>query len=216
LFDPEYIDVKHNTSTIKRAFWDGSILNNSPLRELIRNHRALWWSKTGSKYEIPDLEMYTISAWPSKINDVPSDYDGIKASLNAITSNGKLNYDKRVAQMVTDYTNLVRRLIALAKKKGALHEIDNILDNYAISTHHSGRARKYKDLIANHFSIRTITINREAYLDDISNQWADFSSDTIDMLIKEGLRDAGSAIDYWSDLRGSTKTTINISIQFLH
>ncbi len=201
LYDPEYIN--------DRAFWDGSILNNSPLRELIHEHTEFWKHKTGINH-IPDLDIYTISAWPSKINNIPNDYDGIKASINAISSNGKLNYDEKVAEMVTDYTSLVEMLIDIAKGKGALDEVENVLNRAANTKFRNGKIKTYKDLITNYFSINCITqINRKTYLDDVSNQWADFTSDTIDMLIREGYRDAGvSLISIYNYFGESTKEMI--------
>jgi NTE family protein len=47
-FDYEKIDG--------RGFWDGGILSNTPLRELIQKHRDYWYKDLG-KQEVPDLEL---------------------------------------------------------------------------------------------------------------------------------------------------------------
>lgn len=45
---------------------------------------------------IPDLEVYIINVWPSKEENLPSDYDGVKDRYNDIRYNDKTKYDQTV------------------------------------------------------------------------------------------------------------------------
>ena len=57
-----------------RKFWDGGILSNTPIRELIQSHKDYWEYKIGSKEQensileeaslsVPDLELYLVNSW---------------------------------------------------------------------------------------------------------------------------------------------------------
>jgi NTE family protein len=51
----------------------------------------------------------------------------------------------------------------------------------------TGDVRRYNDLINGRFDLkRVVTIERKDDADSISNKWADYTSETIDMLIREG------------------------------
>jgi NTE family protein len=58
-----------------RAFWDGAMLSNTPLRELLQHHRDYWHKQR--KVEVPELEVYIVNVWPSKEDNIPSDRDGV-------------------------------------------------------------------------------------------------------------------------------------------
>src|SRR5215208_3500291 len=91
-------------------FWDGGLLSNTPLRELISEHILFWknrlkidpkelsadkWSENQSKWKIPDLEAYVVSVWPSKEDkhSIPlNDYDLTKDRKNDITHHDKTEY----------------------------------------------------------------------------------------------------------------------------
>jgi NTE family protein len=85
-----YINTNNNISNNKHKgyFWDGGLLSNSPLRELIQAHRDYWLmmnnistvdnglkanKKTEKNYEesenkkTPDLDLYIVDVHPSKI-----------------------------------------------------------------------------------------------------------------------------------------------------
>ena len=53
---------------------------------------------------------------PSKQDKVPTDLDGVKDRINDITfMDRNSHYDEMVADLVTDYTDLIDRLKDLAK-----------------------------------------------------------------------------------------------------
>jgi hypothetical protein len=186
------LDIRENDLKNYIRFWDGGILNNTPLRELIQSHQDYWKYVEDSSDDIPNLEVYIVDVWPS-LHDhpVPSDLDGVRNRKNELTYLDKTPYDEKVAKIVSDYYNFVNALIQLAKKKGATKtEIDSILDTQSESRHRTGDRRKYRDLVEKRFDItKVIRIERSVDRDDIANKWCDFSLNTITTLFDQGIKD---------------------------
>jgi len=185
-------DIRENDLNYTK-FWDGGILNNTPLRELIQSHQDYWKNVEDRSYDIPNMEVYIVDVWPSlQKHPVPSDLDGVRNRKNELTYLDKTPYDEKIANIVSDYYNLVNALIKFAKVKGATtEEIDVILDKKSKSSHRSGEPRKYRDLIEKRFDIvKVIRIERSYDRDDIANKWCDFSLDTITTLFNQGIKDA--------------------------
>jgi NTE family protein len=182
-FDYEVVDG--------RKFWDGGILSNTPLRELLQSHRDYWYKNRdrGAK-KVPDLEVYVVNVWPSVEKNVPIDHDGVVDRKNDITHSDQTEYDQKVALLVSDYYNLANKLLALAKEKGATKvEIDAILkkDPSCKSIKRTGVKRYYEDLMNGRFDLqRVVTIEHKDDPDSISNKWADYTSETINKLVMEG------------------------------
>jgi NTE family protein len=177
-------------------FWDGALLSNTPLRELIQSHRDYW--KDTQKTLVPDLEIYIVDLWPSdKSQSPPFDRNGIKDLQDTIQYSNKTSYDEKVAKIVTDYLTLSQKLIGLAKAKGAtLDEIKEILDEAATSNSRTGRQRQYKDLLEGRFKITQVTrIQRSDDPDSIWGKIADFTSVTINTLMEQGYNDTLSQMD---------------------
>jgi NTE family protein len=185
-FDYEVIDG--------RKFWDGGILSNTPLRELLQAHRDYWLKDM--KVEVPSLEVYIINVWPSAEMTVPSDYDGVKDRRNDITHSDKTDYDQKIAALVTDYVKLYKMTKEIAikhiKDQNEQKRFQEDLTEYLKKTRtesrkRTGDVRRYNDLINGRFDLkRVVTIERKDDADSISNKWADYTSETIDMLIREG------------------------------
>jgi predicted acylesterase/phospholipase RssA len=122
----------------RHKFWDGGILSNTPLREVLQAHRDYWFKTIGRgkpESKVPDLDVYIISVWPSSNDDggpdrdvVPSDYDGIKAKLYAIGLSDKTEYDEKTATMVSDYIEIIKRI-----REFALENIKNQEDKNAFT-----------------------------------------------------------------------------------
>jgi NTE family protein len=193
------VDIEnHNLENYSR-FWDGGVLSNTPLRELIQSHQDYWkyveniTDIKGDLY-IPNLEVYIIDVWPSVDGyPVPSDLDGIRDRKNDLTYQDKTPYDEKVANIVSDYYNFAKDLMKLAKDKGATEkDIDLILDTpHLKSSHRTGGLRKYRDLVEKRFDItKVIRIERSADKNDIANKWCDFSLGTISKLFEQGTLDA--------------------------
>ena len=192
------IDLQNNDLKNYSRFWDGGVLSNTPLRELIQSHQDYWTlveniADNNGTRSIPDLEVYIVDVWPS-VDDYPVPYglDGIRDRKNDLTYQDKTPYDEKVANIVSDYYNLTNSLMELAKKKGATKtEIDTILDMQSKSSHRTGVRRTYRDLVNKKFDItKVIRIERSVDKDDIANKWCDFSLGTITNLFNQGIKDA--------------------------
>jgi NTE family protein len=190
------IDIQGNDLKKYSRFWDGGVLSNTPLRELIQSHQDYWTlvekKRNGSSNaSIPNLEVYIVDVWPSLNNyPVPSDLDGIRDRKNDLTYQDKTPYDEKVANIVSDYYNLTKDLIHLAKEKHAEKELAAILEKPSKSSHRDGKQRHYSDLLDNRFDItKVIRIERSVDRNDIANKWCDFSLVTISNLFNQGIED---------------------------
>jgi NTE family protein len=189
-----------------RKFCDGGILSNTPFRELLQAHRDYWKKVVGEdKDEIPDLEVYIVNVHPSKQDEVPTDLDGIKDRINDITfSDRNSHYEEMVADLVTDYTDLIDKLKELAKNHFENKDESDLFQNefeHLIKTTETksggggtGERIKYKDLLKGRLKltkvIRIEPEGPESYTDSISGKGGDFTSKTIMSLIEKGKRDA--------------------------
>ena len=194
------IDIQNNDNKKYSRFWDGGVLSNTPLRELIEAHQDYWMPvehTAGSSKSIPNLEVYIVDVWPS-LDDypVPSDLDGIRDRKNDLTYLDKTPYDEKVANIVSDFYNLSTALKNLANEKGASKEVDAILNLPAKSSHRNGEKRKFIDLLSKRFDIsKVIRIERSVDKDDVANKWCDFSLGTISNLFTQGTQDASRTLE---------------------
>ncbi|MDH3677388.1 MAG: patatin-like phospholipase family protein [Nitrosopumilus sp.] len=182
-------------------FWDGGILSNTPLRELIAGHRFYWENKIGSEtlekdlwridesdaIKVPDLEVYVVNIWPTREKQIPMDRDGTVDRKNDIIYHDKTHYDEKVAHQVTDYIGLIKHLIKLAKKKQASKaELENVLKIITESTQNIEDKKEYAHLLQGRFNVSVKRIERVDDEHTISNKWVDFTKDSIDELMLKG------------------------------
>jgi NTE family protein len=206
-----------------RKFWDGGLLSNTPIRELLEGHKKFWekrigsqnlensFKKIGSKVDdsneykksqeqmqrIPDLELYIVNILNPKENDtniggdiVPQDFDGVKdRHIDIKLSDG---YDAKTDGLLTDYVNLIERLISLGDNDETIKEkINKILDEYTPRQFNTQQYKKYIDILKDTFKIvKVVQIQRKDDSDSISGKIADFTSETISKLIQQGYEDA--------------------------
>ena len=198
--EEKLLDIQNNNLKNYSRFWDGGVLSNTPLRELIQSHQDYWRfveNYMHSGKEIPNLEVYIIDVWPSVDKyPIPFDLDGVRDRKYDLTYQDKTPYDETVANIISDYYNFVNALIELAKKKGATPtDIDSVLDTQSKSIHRTGGKRTYRDLVDKRFDItKVIRIERSADKEDIANKWCDFSSGTISKLFEQGKEDASKTL----------------------
>jgi NTE family protein len=117
-------------------YWDGGILSNTPLRELISEHTIFWKEKLGldsdeerltyttwkdwkkSKKRIPNVKVCIVNLYPSKEagSHVPSlnDYDMTKDRENDIKFHDKTEYDLKMGKVVDDYKAFVEKMTDIA------------------------------------------------------------------------------------------------------
>ncbi len=196
--EEKLVDIENYNSENYSRFWDGGVLSNTPLRELITSHQDYWkpielTSETDIESPIPDLEVYIIDVWPS-VEDypIPWDLDGIRDLKNNLTYQDKTPYDVKVATIVSDYHNLTKELKKLAEDNNIpKEEIDKILNKKGKSLHRNGKPREYESLLKDRFDItKVIRIERSADKNDIANKWCDFSLGTVSNLFDQGMDDA--------------------------
>ena len=232
-----------------RYFWDGAYLSNTPLRELLHLHRYYWYdkkieddSKAKTKkvtkedsdvdekkqktWHVPHLEIYIINLYPTieKRVEPPKDADTIQDRELDIRFHDKTKYDKKVAEMTTDYLILHGQIKNLAlkyidpfdKSKVEAFEKDyeRLLEDDR-QTHSSKRSasekRTFKDLIEGRFDVtRVVYIDREDDQDTIFGKAADFSRETIANLEQLGYDDAQRAIQEHAILMVSKEESYKI------
>jgi NTE family protein len=178
---------RHGATKKVRYFWDGGLIANTPLREVVIEHRRYWDSVR--KSEVPPLRVFIVNVHPIKQDSLPVDYDALVDRKNDLTYHDRTLFDERMAIIITDYVNIVSSLIKLAednKVKKAL--VDNILAHQAETRNFStGKHFKYADLIENMVSVeQVIRIERQNDVHTIANKTFDFSSTTIRELMRDG------------------------------
>jgi NTE family protein len=190
-------------------FWDGGILSNTPLREVIQAHRDYWHKDKGQ--EVPDLQVYIVNMWPKKESTTtpPSDNDGLNDRRNDLTYLDKTKYDQKVAHLVTDYVNFVNDLIRLTTdainevgdteiNKELKRRLAKIKETPAISKKREPekeRPRTYEDMLKGRFRLESlVTIERTDDANEISHKWEDLTSETVESLIVQGIEDGKKAL----------------------
>jgi NTE family protein len=170
----------------ERRFWDGAYLSNTPLREALQLHRE-YWGKVRPGGDVPDLEVYIVNLYPSLEADVPQEPDSIQDREIDIKFHDRTKYDLKVAQVATDYIDLVGELMQLARDNKLSEKAKAILDRPAKSKKRDGTPRKYSDLIEGRFAIeRAVYVEREDNKDTIFGKAFDFSGTTVNNLFEKG------------------------------
>jgi len=147
-----------------RKYWDGGIVSNTPLRELISEHTDFWKEKLGlesekekltyttwndwkeSEQKIPKVEVCIINLHPSQEAGahIPSlfDYDTTKDRENDIRFHDKTEYDLKMAKVVADYKDFVERMTDVA-----IESIDKINESVG-----NINDKKYKDDLKEYYN----------------------------------------------------------------
>ena len=190
------LNGKVSSDKVPRYFWDGGLLSNTPLRELIQSHKDYWYTVVGKEQEgalVPDLEVYIMDVWSTKEENIQWDHDAAKDRKEDLLLNDKTDYDEKTANIVSDYVSLVKEFIDLSKRRNIPdEEIKKILAKPTLrSKHRTGIERHNKDLVDGRFDVNVIRIERTTNIElDISNKMLDYSTDTIEQLIQDGYEDA--------------------------
>jgi predicted acylesterase/phospholipase RssA len=204
--------IEDSRTGTTRQLWDGGYLSNTPLRELLSAHRNYWmeYTKINQKKieakesctdliaRIPELEVFIVNLHPLTPRNIPTDKDLVDDRENDIFFHDRTAYDEQVAYAFTDFVNMTRDLINLARSKGLSTEIDEILNKKAKTI---ARIGEYK-----------FTTNRDLFLGKprISKVWridrletpeatfgkvTDFTPNSVRKLIQAGQFDARISID---------------------
>ncbi|HJT48210.1 MAG TPA: patatin-like phospholipase family protein [Nitrososphaeraceae archaeon] len=217
----------NNNTVDARYFWDGILLSNTPLRQLINEHQDFWENKIGDQAllddmwktyndnqknirNVPDLDVYIVDIWPTKKDAIPSNRDESLDRMNDIMSNDKTEYDEAVATFVSDYIDFVKQMRNLSaeaidqipnsnnQRKTLQRKLEEIPKKIAKSTKRTGERRLYQDLIKGRFNLnKVVRIERKEDDNAISSKWQDFSSDTVRQLIDNGYKEGSFQMDIY-------------------
>jgi hypothetical protein len=189
-------DVNGQYSKELRRFWDGGILANTPLTQLVVLHREYWYKIRGLKDKVPSLNICIINVHPTTQTQIPTDHDGVIDRKNDITFSDRSHKDEEVLLLLSDYIDLVRELIRIAKESGTKDKVITNLLNQRTQNHVMNlRPRLYKEIVEGRFDInRIVRIERENDENTISDKTFDFSTGTITQLLKEGYADTMNLI----------------------
>jgi NTE family protein len=201
-------------------FWDGGLLSNTPLREFLQAHQeylANVMLKTNQEVNdntIPELEVYIVNLHPSKQKqpqqhnpperDPLDDHDGVKDRHNDIVYGDRSShYDEKQAHLIGDLQDFVARLKRLSTdaisklsegqdKEHLNKELEEILSTpITMSRDSNSQQGTYNDLPKRLFKLtKVVRIERTKYDDSIFGKTGDFTSETIQELINEGMEDA--------------------------
>ena len=202
-----------------QKFWDGGLLSNTPIRELIESHKRFWEKRIGTQnlenslkkkrsdnldyddrhpaQKIPDLELYIINVFSSKENGATTGEDFMLEDIDEIRDR-KLDitlsdgYDAKTDGLFTDYVNLIERLISLGDRDEVIRDrINKILEEYTPRRFSTEEVKKSIDILKNTFKIvKVVQIQRKDDNDSISRKMGDFTSETINKLLQDGFYDA--------------------------
>jgi NTE family protein len=202
-----------NTGTM-RQLWDGGYLSNTPLRELLTAHKTYWMEylrrnrsniRRGGERgddmmitQTPELEVYIVNLHPLTPKDIPRDRDLIDDREADIFFHDRTTYDEQVAYAFTDFVNMIRDLVELARSNGLSEKVDEILDKEAKTIARVGEYRftTNRDLFLGKPRISKVwRIDRLESDDATFGKVTDFTPSTIKKLIEAGKIDARISID---------------------
>ncbi len=194
LYDPKIIS--------KRKFWDGGLLSNTPLRELLESHRE-YWMNVENKDESPDLDVYVVNVHPSTIDihNPLNNYDEIKDRDNDIVYGDRTYSEQYSSSVIADYVEFIKDLKYLAlnhikednNKKAFEKEVQNLQASRAKNTSYTvGEHKKYEDILRGRFKIAKLVRIERKFNPNISTSFkgGDITLKTIEEMIKEGENDA--------------------------
>ncbi|MGA8405431.1 MAG: hypothetical protein WB664_11490, partial [Nitrososphaeraceae archaeon] len=186
--EDEKVAHKNNAVTEnRRCFWDGGIIANTPLRDTVLEHRRYWHYVR--KSNPPLLRACIVNVHPIRQDTLPSNYDALVDRKNDLTYHDRTLFDERMVTMLTDYLDIIDRLVKLAQANGvAKASLDEIFKEQALTRNFlTGKPGTYHDLVEDMVRMDLVfRIERKNDVHTISNKTFDFSDTTISQLIKDG------------------------------
>lgn len=202
--------IEDMTTGTMRQLWDGGYLSNTPLRELLTAHKNYWMEylrrnrrlgeEEGDKLitRTPELEVYIVNLHPLSPKDIPDDRDLIDDRESDILFHDRTTYDEQVAYAFTDFVDMTRDLIELARANGLSKSVEEILEKKAKAISRVGEYRitTYRDLLLGKPRISKVwRIDRLENAGATFGKVTDFTPSTIRKLIESGRIDARISID---------------------
>jgi NTE family protein len=174
-----------------RSFWDGGLMTNTPLMQLVFLHRMYWCRVKGLKDTVPRLGICVINLHPKKQAEIPG-RDSVINRNSDITFSDRTYQEEFMLLLISDYVDLVRELIKMAKEHDIKDDkIKNLLNQTTKFHGQFLKPGKYLDILEGRFQIDEILgVNRKNDESTISNKTFDFSRRTINLLLDQGYHDA--------------------------
>ena len=123
------------------------------------------------------MNIVIVNVHPLKQDRIPRDHDGVINRNNDITFSDRTEREEQSLLLVSDYVDLARELIKIAKDHGVKDDIINaLLDRKTMNHGMEIKPRKYSDIMLGQYEIgKVIRINRKNDEYTISNKIFDFS-----------------------------------------
>jgi NTE family protein len=204
---PEFYDYKDVGGN---KFWDGGLISNTPFREFLQAYHEYWHNvvphiKEANDIPVPELEVYIVNLHPPKRHALPTDHDGVKDRLSDIIFGDRSShFDEMQEYLAIDLQDFAAQLKDLSED--AISRLDRESDKKELkkrfekilATPTSGKRLKrhhdtYNALLhfRNQYKLtKVVRIERTNHTDAVSNKTGDFSAQTINGLIDEGMNDA--------------------------
>lgn len=177
----------------RRTMWDGALLNNTPMRQVMEYHRKFHRSRNQL---IPPLEIYITDLFPKWIpGTAPEDNDFVMSRMYDLMYQDKTSSDEDFAHTMYGFQKLVislEALLALGLPITVKNLVDNILNRPSNVLDENGNSLSYRDLATDLTMVgRVIRVCRmDPARRDITNKYGDYSLHTISQLIEQGKNDA--------------------------
>jgi NTE family protein len=186
-----------------RKFWDGGLMANTPLSQLVILHRQYWYFVRGIKDKVPTLRVCAINVHPTRQKQIPTDHDGVINRNNDITFSDRTYHDQEILLLISDYVDLARDLIKIAKENKVKDQVINDLLDQRTKYHgKEWKPRRNRDILEGRFDVDTILrIERKNDENTISDKTFDFSYGTIRQLLKDGYEDTTDYMNTIIDLK---------------
>lgn len=204
-YDSKNMDILGNSNRTNggtyieelRYFWDGGLMTNTPLMQLVLLHRMYWYRVRGLKDTVPRLGICVVNLHPTKQPEIPADRDGVINRKEDISFSDRTLQQEGVLLLVSDYVDLARGLVKIAKDHGVKDDIiENLLDQETKVHGMFSNIRHLRDMLEGRFQIDEILrIDRKNDEYTISNKIFDFSSGTINLLLEQGYGDSHDELD---------------------
>ena len=192
-----YNNATSNYEKNIRYFWDGGIMSNTPLSQVVALHRRYWLKRKGFKDTVPRLNICVVNVHPNKQDIIPWDRDGVVNRKEDITYSDRTEREEQALLLVSDFVDLARELIKIAKDNGVKDNVINsLLERKTMNHGMAIRPRQYSDILVGQYEIgKIIRINRKNDEYTISNKIFDFSPKTIKQLRESGYHNVQDLTD---------------------
>jgi hypothetical protein len=168
----------------------------------------------GLKDKVPTLRICIFNVHPTKQKQIPTDHDGVVNRNADITFSDRTYKDQEILLLISDYVDLVRDLIGVAKENKVKDQVINdLLDKKTRYHGQEWKPRRYRDILEGRFDVDTIVrIERKTDENTISEKTFDFSDGTIRQLLKDGYEETINYLPYL-ELDSAPQATKHVSYE---